>query len=221
MVNVTRPFLLLLFLLLTPVVHAESASLLVALHIQSTRLDLTYPSGVRNTEISSLSLLWAEPLTSSLDGYVKLSTVDWTQTSNPVAEGQSTSGNALALGLQVYLFRSDALRVHADLGYEYTDTSTDQAAQKVAIRWHQMSGQLTTNIRLFRYTDLMLAVGGLTIDGKETATGTVNSTMTFDATKRTFTQAGLLIGVDQYSHIGIEMNAGAMSGGRIYFQRWF
>lgn len=216
-----RRILILLCLSLAPIARAQT-SLQVALHIQATRVELAYPADVvRKTEFSSLSLFWGEPLASWLEGHVMIGVLDVTQSSNPLTEGQSTNGQTIALGLRIPLYRSDTLQLHTDLNYQYADTRANPSGQGVELSWHQVSGQFGANIHLFQYSYLTLVAGALAIDGKEQASGTVNSTLEFSAQQRTYGTVGFLIGLDHDSQIGLEMSSGAISGGHIYFQRWF
>jgi len=216
-----RWILILLCLSLASIAQAQT-SLLVALHIQATRIDLAYPADVvRKTEFSSLSLYWEEPLASWLEGHIEIGALDVTQSSNPIAEGQSTSGHTLALGLRFHLYRSNALQLHTDLNYQYADTRANPSGQGVELSWHQVSAQVGADIHLFQYSYLTLVAGALAIDGKEQATGAVNSTLEFNEQQQTFGKVGILIGLDHESHIGLEVSSGAISGGHIYFQRWF
>ena len=216
-----RQTLLPLLLCISGSAWATQPSLLVGLHIQNDRIALQYAAAVRETDFTRLDLLWYEPLTSWLDGSVKLGIIDVTQDSNPIPAGQSTSGNTLSLALRLHLYRGDYLKLHADMTYQYADTSADLTGQTVEMRWHQISGQVGADIRLVQYTYLTLAAGTIAIDGHEYATGTTNSVQSFQSNKQAFGHLGILIGVDPTSHIGIEVSAGAVSGGRIFFQRWF
>jgi hypothetical protein len=200
---------------------AGPPDLLVGLHIQATQMELQYSSSVRKTDFSRLDLLWREPLNEWMDGSVKLGYIDLTQDSNPIPTGQSTSGNTVGLGLQFHLYRGDRLKLHVDVDYQYADTSADLSGQQVDIRWHQLSGQVGADFRFIQYSYLSLAVGSVAIDGEERATGTVTSTLTFQSHKTGYARLGILLGVDPVSHIGIEVSSGAISGGRIFFQRWF
>ena len=221
MLRVSRKWLLPLLIVGSGSAWAEDSSLLVGLHIQSTRLDLKYATSVRKTDLNSLELLWSEPLNSWLDGSVKLGVLDLTQSSNPIPAGQSTSGNALGLGLRFHLYRSDRLKLHTDFNYQYADTTSDVSGQKVDTRWHLVSGSLQADIRIVQYSYLSLTLGAITIHGDENATGTVTAAQSFQSKTPGFGRLGILIGVDPTSHVGIEVSAGAMAGGRIYFQRWF
>jgi hypothetical protein len=217
-----RKLLLPILLVISHGVRAESQNLLVGLDIQSIRMELQYPDAVRKTDLSSLDLLWYEPLNSWLDGSLKLGVLDdITQSSNPIAAGQTLSGNSLGLGLRFHLYRSERLSLHANLDYQYTDTTVDQPGQSVEMRWHQVSGQFEADIQLVQYSFLSLAVGAVAIDGDERATGTVTSLQTFTNDKPGFGRLGVKIGVDPTSHIVIEVSAGSIAGGRISFQRWF
>jgi hypothetical protein len=217
-----RNLLLPVLLVVSPAVWAERPSaLLVGLHIQSQRLELQYAVAVRETDVNSLDLLWDEPLNSWLEGSVKLSVLDVTQSSNPIPAGQSLSGNALGLGLRLHLYRGERLKLSADLDYQYADTTADLSGQSVDMRWQQLSGQLQADIRLVQYTYLTLAVGAVSVDGDEHATGTITSVQSFSSERSGFGRLGIQIGVDPTSHIGIEVNTGSIGGGRISFQRWF
>jgi len=184
-------------------------------------MDLQYSSSVRKTDISSLDFLWYEPLNDWLDGSVTLGIFDLTQSSNPIPAGQSVSGNSLGLAFRIHLYRAHYLKLHADLAYKYADARADLSGQSVDMHWHQISGQLEADIRIFQYSYLTLAAGTLAIDGNERATGAITSVQSFEASQREYGRLGILIGVDQASHIGIEVSSGAITGGRIYFQRWF
>lgn len=206
---------------ITGSVWAEDASLLVGLHIQSVRYEFKYTGSTRRTDQSSLDLLWSEPLNNWLEGSVKLGRLGLTQDSDPIPAGQSTSGTSLGLGLKFHLYRGDRLKVHTDIGYQYADTTADISGQKIDTHWHLVSGTLQTDIRLVRYSYLFVALGAMAIHGSEDATGTVTSSQSFESKETAFGRLGVLIGVDPGSHIGLEVDSGAISGGRIYFQRWF
>lgn len=216
-----RQTLLPLLLIITGSTWANQPDLLVGLHILNTRMDFQYTASIRETELTSLELAWYEPLTDWLDGGVKLGIIDLTQSSNPLPAGQSTSGNLLGLEFRLHLYRGQNLRLHLDLAYQYTDTQADLANQKVEIRWNQLRGQLQADIRLVQYTYLTLAAGTIAIDGDERATGNITSVQPFETSQRAYGRLGVLVGVDPTSHVGIEVNSGAISGGRIFFQRWF
>ena len=196
-------------------------SLLVGLHIQSTRMDWQYSGSVRKTDLSRLDLVWDQTLNSMLEGSISIGFVDLTQSSNPIPAGQSTSGNSLGVGLRLHLYRGDRLQLHADMNYLYADTSADVSGQKVDISWHRVSGEIEADIRFYQYSYLSLAVGSLAINGDESATGTVTAAQTFENDQSAYGRLGVLIGVDQDSHVGIEVSSGSVAGGRIFFQRWF
>ncbi|MBI1422621.1 MAG: hypothetical protein GC149_04070 [Gammaproteobacteria bacterium] len=200
---------------------SASPSLLVGLHIQSTRMDLQYADSVRKTDLSRLDLVWDQTLNSVLEGSISIGFIDLTQSGNPIPAGQSTSGNSLGLGLRVHLYRGDRLHLHADMNYQYADTSADVSGQKVDISWHQLTGEIQADIRVYQYSYLSLAVGSLAINGDESATGTVTAAQTFKNDQSAYGRLGVLLGVDQASHIGIEVSSGSVAGGRIFFQRWF
>lgn len=200
---------------------ATQPDLLVGLQIQSTRMDLQYSSAVRETDLTSLDLLWYQPLTNWLDGGVRIGVTDLTQRSNPIPAGQSTSGNSLGLDFRVHLYRGEQLKLHADMAYLYVDTTADLTGQTVELRWHKISGQLQADIRLVQYSYLTLATGTLAVDGNEYASGDITSVQSFESARQGFNRLGILIGVDPSGQIGIEVSSGAVSGGRIFFQRWF
>jgi hypothetical protein len=218
---ISRKLLLPMLFVVSGSVWAEDSSLLVGLHIQSVRLDLKYAASVRKTDLSRLDLVWSQPLNSWLDGSVKLGILELTQSSNPIPAGQSTSGNALGLGMRFHLHHGDRLKLHADIGYQYADTTADVSGQQVDTRWHQVSGYLQADIRIVQYSYVSLALGAITIHGDENATGTVTASQSFQSKTPGFGRLGILIGVDPTSHVGIEVSSGAITGGRIYFQRWF
>lgn len=216
--HTSRYFLLLLCLFLAPMAKAQT-SLLIATHIQSARIDLAYPADeVRKTEFNSLILRWEEPLSPWLDGQIDIGVLDVTQSSNPITEGQSTEGQTLALGLRFHLYESRALKLNTDLGYQYARTRNSQSGLGVELRWQQVDAAFVANIHLFRYSYLVLTAGAVAIDGKEIDSG---ATLEFDANQHFFGSAGVLLGLDQNGHIGIEVSSGTIRGGRIYFQRWF
>lgn len=213
---------ILVFLLLSPnLLWAEELNLLVALHIQAYKIDLEYPESIRKTDFNSFDLIWHEHLNNWLDGSIKMGILGVSQGSNPIPEGQSSSGEYLGLGLRFQLYPGTDLKLFADLDYQFSSTRSDTTTQKVESSWHQVSAQLQAEIRLFEYTYLTLAGGTLSIDGDEDATGTTTAVVTFKNAKSEFGRLGFKIGVDPSSHIGIEIVKGSMEGGRIYFSRWF
>jgi len=200
---------------------AEDTNLLVALHIQVNKIDLQYADTIRQTDIDSLDVIWHQTLNPWLDGIIKLGFLGITQDSNPVPEGQSTTGQYLGIGLRFHLYPGDYLKLFADLDYQYADAESTSTSQTVQMRWHQLSAQLQAEIKLFQYSYLTLSAGTLKIDGDEHASGTTTAVISFKNAKSEFGRLGFKIGVDPISHIGIEVVVGAMEGGRIYFQRWF
>lgn len=213
--------LLLLLLSIAPFARAEDGALLVGLRIQSARVHLTYSGAIRRSDISRLEAVWHERLNPWLDGSIQLGRLNFSQDSNPIPAGQATSGESLGVGLQVHLYRGNRLRLQTDLNYQYIDTTSGLAGQTVDIHWHQVSGQLQSELRLFQYSYLQLAVGAIAIHGDERATGTIASVQSFNNDKNGYIRLGFLLGLDPASHIGIEVDGGAISGGRLTFQRWF
>jgi hypothetical protein len=122
-------------------VQAENLNLLVSLQLQSTQLNLNYPSGERTTDVNSLDFIWDETLTPWLDGGLKLGLLDITQSSNPIPAGQSASGDFIGMGLRFHLYRGDRLHLFTDIDYQYNETSSDLPNQRVELRWHQLSAQ--------------------------------------------------------------------------------
>ncbi|MEJ2362308.1 MAG: hypothetical protein P8Z75_12935 [Gammaproteobacteria bacterium] len=212
--------LILLLGYLTPAL-SRAQTLQVGLHIQSERLDLAYAQSVRNTDLSRLNLVWHEQLASWLDGTIHLGKFRLTQDSNPIPAGQATDGTTIGLGLRFHLYRGSRLDIASDLGYQYADSTASLSGQTVNMSWHQVSGQIQASIRLFSYSYLSLAAGALAIHGDERASGTITSVNSFHNNTSGFARAGLLLGLDRDSHIGIEVDTGAVTGGRIVFQRWF
>lgn len=216
-----QKLLLPLLLIIVNGAWADEPSLLVGLDIQADQMKLRYPQEVRETRLSSFVLFWDQPLNSWLDGNITLGVLDISQSGNPIPAGQAMAGNSLGLGLHFHLYATEHLRLHADMHYQYTEATSDLQSQNINIRWHQISGQLQADIRLFQYSSLYLAVGSIAIDGEERATGTINTVLPFNSNSPAYARLGAKIGVDPTGHIGIEVTAGSMVGGRIYFQRWF
>ena len=217
-----RRFLLLPILFIPATsVWAEDPPLLVGLNIQAITLNLQYPGEVRETKINSLVLFWDQPLNTWLDGSITMVLLDISQGSNPIPAGQSVSGNSLGLGLQFHLYRTDKLRLHADMDYQYVDASGNSQDQNVDMHWQQVSGQLQADLHLWQYSYLYLAAGAVSIDGSEHASGTVDSVLSFNSNTPTYGRLGIKFGVDPTGYIGIEVATGSIAGGQIYFQRWF
>ena len=185
------------------------------------QLNLQYPDSVRESRITSIVLFWDQPLNDWLDGTITMELLDLSQGSNPIPAGQSVSGNSLGLGLIFHLYRSDPVKLHADLGFQYFDTSGSQDGQNVNMSWTQVSAQLQADIKLVKYSYLYIAVGAVSIDGTEHADGTVNSVLSFSSEQPAYGVLGVKIGVDPTGYIGIEISTGSIAGGQIYFQRWF
>jgi len=201
--------------------RAEAARSLAGLHIQATTLQLRYSNEVRETRLSRLEFLWQERLNSWLDGQIFLGTLLLSQGSNPLPAGQSTHGSDLGLGLTFRLYEGDSLQLHADAGYRYTDCDATLADQSIQQRWHQLDFRLQSDIHLYRFSYLSLALGAITINGEEVASGTVNSVRDFRSDKPGYARFGLNLGLDPDSYIGIEVSAGSVQGGFLTFRRWF
>ena len=123
--------------------------------------------------------------------------------------------------MQFQLVHTERFKLHADLGFQYLDASGSLEGQSVNLNWQQVTGQLQADIRLVQYSHLYVAVGAVAIDGQERASGSVNSVLSFNSNEPAYGVLGVKIGVDPTGYIGIEVSAGSMAGGQIYFQRWF
>lgn len=215
------PSLCLLLFAYPVLARSVEPKLLVGLHLQSQRLELAYSGVVRRTHLDRLDLVWHEQLSPWLNGNIRLGKFNLTQDSNPIAAGQSGSGNTLGLGLGFRLYHGDQFHLQFKLGYQYATSTDELAGQTVDLRWHQVSGEVRADIRLIRYSYLRLAAGAMAIDGDERASGTVNSVHNFKSDRSGYGRLGIIIGLDPSSHIGLEVDTGSITGGRITFQRWF
>lgn len=220
-ISTLKTALLLLLFCIPPLVRAENGPLQVSLRIQSAQINLAYPNSIRRCDISRLDVDWYERLNSWLDGSIQLGRLYLDQNDNPIPAGQSTSGDALGLGLHMHLYRGKYLRLQTDLNYQYTDTTSELSGQTVDIHWHQLSGQFRSDIRLYQYSYLRIAVGAIAIHGDERNTGTLTSVESFSNDKTGYIRLGFILGLDPASHIGLEVDGGAITGERISFQRWF
>lgn len=212
---------LLLLSLISIAGQAYAQNLQVGLHIESERLQLAYDQSVRQTDISSLTLVWHEPLTPWMDGSIRLGKFRLTQDTNPIPAGQATVGTLIGLSLHFPLYRGSRLQLRTDVGYQYTDSTASLTGQTVDMNWHQVSGQLAADLRLFRYSYLTVSVGTIAIHGNERDSGTLTSVYSFHSNTSGFARLGLLIGLDPTSHIGLEIDTGSIVGARIAFQRSF
>lgn len=216
-----RLFLSTLCLLVVTPLAAENPHILVGINIAGYRQDLDFGNQARETRIDTIDIYWYEKLTPSIEGGLVLGYQDITQTANPIEAGQALSGAYLGITLRINLLQASQLYLFTDLRYRYSSADRNLSDQEVEWQWHEGQVELGLELALGQSLALTAGAGVIYIDGRESATGTITQVTDFEASENAFARAGLKLLLDPYSHVGIEGDAGAILGGRIYFQRYF
>ena len=133
--------------------HAqEKHNLGVAFSIERNSIELEFAGSTRDTDIDTIQIHWYEHLLSHLDGHATLGYIDTSQSTNPISEGQNTTGEFLELGLRGYFYRGDIFSLSSGIIYRYSQTSHNQTNQDIEWRWHQgtldLQGQLQVSAHI-------------------------------------------------------------------------
>ena len=193
----------------------------VALVIEKNKMELDFAGTTRDTDLDSLQVHWYQRLLSHLDGNIIIGFLDTSQPTNPIAEGQNTTGNFLEIGLRAYYFRGEHFSLSSGFTYRYNETNNSQATQDIDWRWHQGKVDLQAQLQVNAYIEFLFGASGTFIDGEERASGTVTQLIDFSEKDPLSGYAAAHIILDRTGRIGIKIDTGSLRGGQIYFSRWF
>ena len=213
--------LIMIWIVLSPTVHAETRGLDVGVSLYQDNIDLNYSGNLRETRLTNLEVSWIELLAPSIYGGIELGYLELTQYSNPIPTGQTGGGGYLGLNLAFLVLDSQHFQLLTRLGYRYSEASHHSEGQSIDWDWHQgligLDGKLSFSDRFA----ITLGVSAIAIDGRELAEGTVNQAQPFKADQPLSGHLGLHLGLDPDSTIGIQVDAGSLRGGRLTIRRIF
>lgn len=201
--------------------HAESRGLDVSLAIFQDTFDFNYSGDIRETKFNGLRVAWVEPLSPTILGGIELGYLEISQYSNPIPTGQTGSGGFLGLNLSFLMIDNPRYRLLTRLGYRYSETRHAVEGQDVQLDWNQGLIELEGTMHYSERVTITLAVGAISIDGREVAQGDISESQPFRSDQAILGHAGVKLGLDPDSYIGIQVDMGAMWGGQIIFGRFF
>jgi hypothetical protein len=213
--------LLLTCLCLPGTALSDSQGLDVGLELAKHTTDFNYSGDVRETRLTRLGLSWNEKLAESIRGGIELGYIEFTQYSNPIAAGQTGSGEYLGLHLSFIMVESRHFDLLTRLDYRYHALRHSTDDQTMDWDWHEGRAGIYSNLRFTDNLALFLGASALTIDGREVASGTVNQAQPFKADTPNSGHVGLNLGLDHAGTIGIEIDVGSVRGGRLSFRQIF
>jgi hypothetical protein len=201
--------------------HAETRGLDVSLAIFQDTFDFNYSGDIRETKFNGLAVAWTEPLAPTILGGIELGYLEISQYSNPIPAGQTGSGDFLGLNLSFLMIDTPRYRLLTRLGYRYSETRHTVEGQAVQLDWNQGLIELEGSMQYSENLTMTLSVGAIAIDGREDAQGDITASQPFRSDQTVLGHAGLKLGLDPDSYIGIQVDMGAMWGGQIIFGRFF
>ena len=199
----------------------EERGLNVGIEFGQDKTDFNYSSAIRETRLTRLGVVWYENLTPAIRGGVELGYLEFTQYSNPIPAGQTGGGEYIGLNLSFVLVNTARFELLTRFAYRYNDIRHKIDDQSVDSDWHEGRIGLYTKFKFSDSVAMSLGASGTAIDGREAATGPTTQAQPFDANEAISGHFGLQLGLDHAGTIGIEIDIGALQGGRLSFQRVF
>ena len=203
---------------LCPAALAETNGLDVSFAIFQDKINLDYSGDIRETKFNGINIGWIQPLSPTILGGFDIGYLEMTQYSNPIPAGQTGSGEYLGLNLEFLMMNSPSFVLLTRLGYRYSQT---RQGQSVTSDWNQGVLILEGTYHFNAQFSTQLGVGGIAIDGRESATGTITENQPFRAENPLLGYAGVQFGLDPDSNIGIQVDMGSLWGWQLIFRRIF
>ncbi len=200
---------------------AETNGLNVGLEFGQNKTDFNYSGDIRETRLTRLGVIWFEPLAPSILGGVELGYLEYTQYSNPIAAGQTGSGEYIGLNLSFLMVTNPHFELLTRLTYRYNDVRHKIDEQVVDLDWHEGRIGLHGKLKFNDSVAMSLGASAHAIDGREATSGPITQAQPFKANEAISGHFGLQLGLDHAGTIGIEIDIGALEGGRLIFQRIF
>ena len=213
--------LIMIWIVLSPTVHAETRGLDVGVSLYQDNIDLNYSGNLRETRLTNLEVSWIELLAPSIYGGIELGYLELTQYSNPIPTGQTGGGGFLGLNMSFLLLDTQHFQLLTRLGYRYSEARRTTEGQTVDWDWHQGLIALEGKLSFSERFAMILGVSAIAIDGRERADGTVTQAQPFKADEPLSGHLGLQLGLDPDSTIGIQVDVGSLRGGRLIIRRVF
>lgn len=202
-------------------VIAETNGLNVGIEFGQNKTDFDYSGEIRETRLTRLGVVWFENLTPAILGGVELGYLEFTQYSNPIPAGQTGSGEYIGINLSFLLVNSQHFELLTRFAYRYNDVRHKIDDQSVDTDWHEGRMGLHTKFKFSDSVAMSLGASAFAIDGREATSGPITQAQPFKANEAISGHFGLQLGLDHAGTIGIEIDIGALQGGRLTFQRIF
>jgi len=193
----------------------------VSFAILQDTIDFNYSGDIRETKFNGLRVAWVEPLAPTILGGIELGYLEISQYSNPIPAGQTGSGEFLGINLSFLMMDNPRYRLLTRLGYRYSEARHTVEGQAVQWDWNQGVIELEGTMHYSERLSITLSVGAIAINGREEAQGDIANAQPFRSDQTVLGHAGVQLGLDHDSYIGIQVDMGAMWGGQIIFGRFF
>ena len=170
------------------------------------------------TRNNRLSLNYSEPISTHLQGGVRLGHETMTQSGNPLTEGFQPDGYFLGVMLTGQYYFRPSMLLDMSAAYTFNNVNDEQTSQQIRLDWHEL-GLEANLIYNYRSLTLLAGVGARVLDIDEIASGTVNSTRSFRQASTGTVHLGLSFQVDPTGRIGIDVMQGARQSTGLVFER--
>ena len=205
--------LLLLFLLYAGLAEAEWTG--VALDIADYDSDWKFDSGVREAQITSLSLHIEEKFEAGLIAGGGIGYFDMRVLGDSSVDTQKFDGQFLELYLHQPFSVSESITLHGQLGYRYYSGDNSSSSEQADIDWNEVNLQIGVGVR-FTHLRITPFVAYYDIDGDISDD---NSTGDFENDDSVSQGVSFDYFIDDSGYIRVEVRSGYQSGGYLSFAR--
>ncbi len=205
--------LLLLFLLYAGLAEAEWTG--VALDIAHYDSDWKFDSGVREAQITSLSLHIEEKFEAGLIAGGGIGYFDMRVLGDSSVDTQKFDGQFLELYLHQPFSVSESVTLHGQLGYRYYSGDNSGGTDRADIDWNEVNLQIGVGVR-FAHLRIIPFVAYFDIDGDISDD---NSTGAFENDDSVSQGVSFDYFIDDSGYIRVEVRSGYQAGGYLSFAR--
>jgi len=198
----------------------ESPGMKVSLIVQNLETDFNYDDSIVASSINRIAMLLYEPSYPSFKPGLQIGTFEINQDNNPVTAGINLTGDYLGVVFRSSLMHTDHSGIQLEGSYAYYSADKTKSDQEINLRWQEF--QIDAYL-LLEYGNLDFSLGGYThsIDGDETAYGSITQTRNFHEQENTGIHAGLDYWVDATGKVGLYTNSGGGHEFSLIFTREF